>query len=571
MSIPASQFVNIIPGVVGVGGAPLSLNAIFVDEDTSIPIGTVQGFPSLTAVQNWYGATSNQATLAAVYFGGFNGCQQLPGKLYFTQYNTAAVAGYMRGGSVSALTLSQLQALSGTITIAVNGDTITSATINLASATSQSNAAALIQTGLQQTGNVFSGTITTTSGSASVTVDATTSGELHIGDTLVSADLPADTTILSFGTYTTTSGTGTITVSANATASAGPTAATVTLLPTVTYDTLRQAFVITSPTTGASSSVGYGTDTSLSPSLYFTQATGAVLSPGAAAATPAGVMNQAVTQTQNWFSFMTTFQPTQSVMEAFATWVNGMNQRYLYVNWDSNVLYTEAPPQPTLYAQIVLDYNGCATVYDSTGTIAAFVCGAIASIAYTATNGYAVLAGKSSSLLTPNVTNQTTYQNIVANGASCYADVATANATFQWFQNGQVSGNWDWIDEYAFQVWLNSQLQLAGANLINTVKNIPYNSTGIGMQQAAFQPAIQQGVDFGGIQTGITLTGAQQVAINTAAGATITNVLYQTGWYLQISLPSPAVQGQRGPMPSTLWYTNAGGVQQITLNSLNVQ
>ena len=497
MSIPASQFVNIIPGVVGVGGAPRSLNAIFVDEDTSIPIGTAQGFLSLTAVQNWYGATSNQATLAAVYFGGFNGCQQLPGKLYFTQYNTAAVAGYMRGGSVSALTLSQLQALSGTISISIDGTAHTSANINLATATSFSNAAALIQTGLQN------------------------------------------------GTPTTTA--------------------------TVTYDSLRQAFVVTSATTGTTSSVAYPTDTSLSPGLFLTQATGAVLSPGAAAATPAGVMNQAVTQTQNWFSFMTTFQPTQSVMEAFATWVNGMNQRYLYVNWDSNVLYTEAPPQPTLYAQIVLDYNGCATVYDSTGTIAAFVCGAIASIAYTATNGYVVLAGKSSSLLTPNVTNQTTYQNIIANGASCYADVATANATFQWFQNGQVSGNWDWIDEYAFQVWLNSQLQLAGANLINTVKNIPYNSTGIGMQQAAFQPAIQQGVDFGGIQTGITLTGAQQVAINTAAGATITNVLYQTGWYLQISLPSPAVQGQRGPMPSTLWYTNAGGVQQITLNSLNVQ
>ena len=497
MTIPASQFVDVIPGVIGTGGNPLSLNAVFVDSDTSIPIGTVQSFANLTAVENWFGPTSTEATLAAVYFSGFSGCTQLPGELLFTQYNAAAVSAYLRGGSVAGLTLAQIQALSGTITITIDGTAHTSASINLSAATSFSDAASLIQTGLQG------------------------------------------------GTPTTTA--------------------------TVTYDSLRAAFVITSSTTGGTSTIAYPTDTSLSPSLYLTQATGAVLSQGAAAATPAGTMANVVAVTQNWFSFMTTFQPTESVMEAFAAWVNTTNQRYCYVNWDSNVLATETPPQSAVFAQVVKNYNGCVSVYDSTGKIAAFVCGAVASIDYGSENGYVVLAAKSNSLLTPNVTDLQTYLNLIGNGYSAYVAVATANQSFQWFQNGQMSGVWDWIDEYAFQVWFNANLQLDGMDLLNSVKSIPYNHTGIALQASAYQSTIDQGVRFGGIQSGIQLSAAQILEVNTAAGANIATTLYQTGWYLQIKIPSASVQGQRGPMPATLWYTNAGGLQQLSLNSLNVQ
>jgi Protein of unknown function (DUF3383) len=497
MTIPASEFVQVLPGVIGTGGNPLALQSVFVDEDTSIPIGTVQPFGSLAAVQNWFGANSTEATLAAVYFSGFIGCTQLPATLYFTQYNASAVGAYLRGGSVAAMTLAELQALSGTITVSIDGVSHTSAAINLSAATSFSNAAALIQTGLQA------------------------------------------------GTPSTTA--------------------------TVTYDALRAAFVITSSTTGTSSTLAYPTDVSLSPSLYLTQATGAVLSQGAAAATPAGVMDQVVKVTQNWFSFMTTFQPIESVMEAFAAWVNAQNQRYLYVNWDSNVLYTESPPQPTVFAQVVKAYNGCATVYDAVGTFAAFVCGAIASINFSETNGYTVLAAKGNALLTPNVTDLQTYQNIIANGASCYCAIATANQAFQWFENGQISGVWDWIDEYAYQAYLNSQLQLAGMELLGAVKNIPYNHVGISLQAAAYQGPINDGVNFGGIQAGIILSPAQILEVNTAAGLKIDTTLYQVGWYLQIKIPNSQTQGQRGPMPSTLWYCNAGGLQSLSLNSLNVQ
>ena len=569
-SIPASQFVSGTGGVINQGGSPLSLNAVFVDTDPSIPFGTVQGFPSLLAVQNWFGANSTEALLAEIYFSGFINCTQLPGVLYFTQYAANAVAAYIRGGSVASLTLTALQALSGVITIAINGETVTSASIALSGATSFSNAASLITTGLGSSGDVFSSTASTAGSSTTLTIATTVSGALHVGDVIAGTGITGGTTIASFGTYTVLAGTGTVILSAAANVSSA-TAVTVSSTAICTYDSLRSAFVITSPTTGAASTIAFPTTDSFVTGLNLTQATGAVLSQGAAATTPAATMNNVLGVTQNWFSFMTVQQPALSVMEAFAAWQTAQQTPYLYANWDSNILATETPPQPTVFAQVVANYSGCASVYDAVGVIAAFVCGAQASVNYQEQNGYIVMAGKGNALLTPNVTSQTIYQNLVANGYSCYAAVATADQAFQWFQNGQISGIFDWIDEYAFSAWLYSQLQLAGMELINNTKSIPFNTVGAGLVYSAYKGAILQGVNFGGIQKGIELSPAQIAEVNQAAGVAIDGALFQTGWYLQVQIPNPQVQAVRGPWPATVYYTNPGGAQTLSFNAVNVQ
>jgi hypothetical protein len=148
MTIPASELVQVIPNVLSAGGNPLSLNSIFLTQSTRVPIGSVASFSTLADVEDFFGPTSQEATLAGVYFNGFNGCTQLPGVLYLVQYNTAAVAGYLRSGSFAGVTLSQLQTLSGTLILSVDGSLITTGSINLAGATSFTNAAVLIQTGI---------------------------------------------------------------------------------------------------------------------------------------------------------------------------------------------------------------------------------------------------------------------------------------------------------------------------------------------------------------------------------------------------------------------------------------
>lgn len=147
-SIPASQLVNVLPGVLTAGGNLFALNSVFYTQDSSIPIGTVQGFSSSASVVAWFGAQAPESIMAGVYFQGFQGANILPGTLYFVQYNIAAVGAYVRGGPL-ALTLTQLQALTGTLVTVVDGVSSTSLSINLSSATSFTNAAALIQTGIQ--------------------------------------------------------------------------------------------------------------------------------------------------------------------------------------------------------------------------------------------------------------------------------------------------------------------------------------------------------------------------------------------------------------------------------------
>lgn len=165
-SIPASQLVSVRPGVLGTGGNPLSLNGVFLDNSSgggAIPIGEVLSFATAVDVQNFFGPTSPEAIAANIYFSGFNGSNTIPGAVLFAQYNTAAVAGYLRGASLAGVSLTTLQGLSGTLTLSLDGVSTVSAAIDLSGASSFSNAAALIQTALR------AGTPTNT---ATVTFDA---------------------------------------------------------------------------------------------------------------------------------------------------------------------------------------------------------------------------------------------------------------------------------------------------------------------------------------------------------------------------------------------------------------
>lgn len=590
-SIPASQLVNVIPSVLGAGGNPLSLNAVFLTEDTSPPIGTVLAFTTLAAVQTWFGATSAEAKFAAVYFTGFTGATTLPGTLYFYQYNPAAVSAYLRGGSLAGVSLTTIQGFTGTLVIVVDGRTVTSAAINLSSATSFSNAATLIQTGLQTTGNVWAGTLTVTNLSTTVTINSTTSGQLHVGDVLVGTDIPVAATIVSFGTYTAGTGTGTVVISAAATGAAGPEAGTVTLAPTVTYDALRAAFVVTSSSTGVSSSVAYPTTGALATNLLLTQVTGAVQSIGAAAATPAGAMNGVVAVNQNWATFTTVFDPDSGTLPptnklAFANWVSTQSpagtERFAYIAWDTDQGPAAASGDASSFGALVTaaQYNGVVPVWDQSaltaghvsGEKAAFICGIAASTDFTATNGRVTYAFRGQAGLLVDVTDATTAANLQSNGYNFYGSYATANQGFTFLQTGSMPGSWVWIDPYINQIWLNAAFQLALMELLATTKSIPYNVSGFNLVRSALLDPINQALNNGVIRAGVALSASQIQQINTAAGNnTAATAVQNIGWYLQVKDPGAIVRGQRGSPSITFWYTDGGSIQKITMASIDVQ
>lgn len=567
-SIPASAIVAVTPSVLGAGGSPLSLNTVMLTADPSIPIGAVQPFANLAAVAAQFGGAAAETICAGVYFGGFLGCDVIPGTLYFTQFNTAAVGAYVRGGSVAGMTLAQLQALTGTLIVTVNGEIVTSSSINLSAATSFSNAATLMTTALDTSGDIFSGTgsiaLTT------LTVSAVATGALHIGDVVVGSGVTAGTTITAF--LTGLGGTGTYTVSASQTASS--TALTVTSGATVTYDSQRAAFKIASPTTGALSTIGYVSGT-LASSLFMTQGSGAVLSQGAAIAVPATLMNSIVSVTQNWVAFMCVTEPVLNTKLAFAAWVQTQHDRWAFVVSDSDVTATQANATGSFGYLVdkVANDDGVITCYDNSGqsVIAAFVCSCIGSIDFTETNGRITFAGKGQAGISPQITDQITANNLIANGYNFYAQYATANQAFQFFQNGQISGQWTWIDPYINQIYLNSEFQLALMELIANTKSIPYNQDGYNLIRAACLDPIQQAIIFGSIQGGVTLSAAQAQEVNTAAGVKIDGVLSTEGWYLQVLDPGAQVRGTRGSPACTFWYTDGGSVQTINIASIDIE
>lgn len=585
-SIPMSSIIGTVPSVLGAGGNPLSLNGVFLTNDTSIPIGIAQPFVA-GAADTWFGPNSPEAILLNKYFAGFIGADSLPSTAYLYQYNENAVAAYLRSGSFAGVQLAVLQAFSGTLIVSIDGRVVTSAAINLASATSFSNAATLMQAGLQTVGGIFTGTGTVTNGSPVLTVNTTTIGALHIGDTVVGTNIPAATTVLSYGTYTVLSGVGTVNLSANATGAAGPEAITVTSTATVTYDSLRAAFVITSPTTGVTSSVGFASGT-LAAHVELTQATGAVQSIGAAAASPAGAMNGVVNSTQNWASFTTVFLATQAEALGFANWVSTQSpagqERFIYVEWDADTANdTSNPPNGQSFGALAASaaYNGVIPVYDLTlGQKAAFVMGFIASIDFDEVQGTATLAFKGQAGLVPDVTDATTAVALggslnglggVGNSYNYYGAFATANQQFQWMQRGTMPGAWRWVQPYVNQIAMNADFQLALAELESQIKSIPYNTAGYNIVRGALLDTITKYVNFGAIQPGVPLSNSQAQQVNTAAGVKIDSVISTVGWYLQILPATPTVRGLRGSPPMKFWYTDGGSIQSLFLGTVDIQ
>lgn len=642
-TIPASEIANVTPSVLAAGGSALDLVGLVLTTTARVPIGTVQSFSTQAAVASYFGSSAPSAALASNYFLGFDNSDVKPGSILFAQYNTAAVPAFLRGGNVSTLTLAQIQAITGTLSVTIDS-VVKSASISLAAATSLSNAAVIITdalvitgvttasvtasqgatftgtgsgtnlttsavTGVIHPGDAVSGTgvpalttivsqtsgttggagvyvtsAATTSAGAALTTTSTTmdvtavgSGAIGVGNVLSGSGVSADTYVTAFGTGTGSTVGTYITSVAQQHASTTVTAK----VPGVFYDSVSGGFQVNSGTTGATSTITFATG-AISATLALTSATGAVLSQGAAAAVPGTFMDAIVAQTQNWATFLLGFDPDAGSGNAqkllFAQWTNGKANRYAFVCADTDASPTTTVPATTslgalLSASIlsgtILIYTPLASS-NAVGAQAAFVAGAIASISFDALGGRTTLAFRSQTGLVADVTVQTVYDNLIANGYNCYAAFATANSNFVFFSNGKISGPFLWIDSYVDQIWMNNGFQLALMDLLTGVGSVPYSSAGFAQIESALADPINAAVTFGAIRAGVQLSSSQISAVNNAAGLKIDGTLNQRGWYLQILPATPTVRQARQSPPATFWYMDGGSLQRINLSSIEL-
>jgi hypothetical protein len=507
MTIPASELVNVLPGVLSAGGAAVALNGLILTNSTTVPIGTVRQFATAADVSDYFGPSSAEASMASVYFAGYVGKTQAPGNLLFSQYPTVAVAGYNRSGSFAGVSLADLQATpTGTLTFTVDGVVEVSTSIDLSAATSFSNAATIITA-------AFSGN------------------------------------------------------------------------PLVTYNSQLNSFEATSTTTGAASTVSFGTG-ALSDDLKFTAATGAVLSAGAAAYTPAAAMDAIVAIALNWASFTSTFEPLTADKLAFGTWTSQQSNRYAYVAWDTDVNAVN-PGNSTDYGSQAkaLGLSGSLpvtgdpavaaalgiTMTDMVRPLAAFVMGYAASLDFDATNGRATLAYRAQGGLVTGVTNATIANTLIGKGYNFYGAYATSSQNFMFMQPGQIGGEFKWADSFFNQIWMNGTFQNTLMSLLANSGSLPYNPQGYSTIESALADPINLALNFGAIRAGVTLSGDQIVAVNAAAGKNIASVVATRGWYLNIVDPGAAARVNRESPNMTFFYADGGSIQKIEMASINIQ
>ena len=486
-SIPASRLVSVNPSVLSPGGSPLAMNAVFLTKHKNVPTGQILQFSTADNVANQFGLQSEEYKAAQVYFKGFDGSTKKPGTLFFYAVNDSPESAFLMGASIKSLSLRALKTVVGPLQIEIDG-TEKSASIDLSSATSFSNAAEIISSAL--TANV-------------------------------------------------------------------------------TFEEQLQCFIVTSPSTGKTSSIGYATGEAAD-KIGLSIASGAVVSPSTEADTVDSVMSGLTNATLNFVSFTTIYEPTIDEKLAFAKWSNLQNERFLYVGWGKEATATVSGNTTCFGAQLKSTQMGGVTAIYGGLDKAAYLCGAVASLDFTEREGRISFAYKGQSGLDVDVTDATEADILKANGYNYYGAWATANDRFLFMYPGQMANKWRWLDNYVNQIRLNSQLQLALITLLTSAKSVPYNAVGKALIRAACQDAIDEAINFGSIRAGVTLSEQQKAIINNESGVDAAAIIENKGYYLMILDASAQTRGNRESMPLKLWYTDGSSVHEINMASINI-
>lgn len=506
MSIPISNIVTVTPGVLDAAGSAVDLNGLILTKNPAAPYCSIIQFSSVADVKDYFGATSAEGDMAAVYFAGYASAYARPARLYFTRYTEGEpTAASLRGGPVT-LSLDEIRKLNGNLVMTIDGVPTDSGVLKLDNVQSLSEVAAIISEGL-------GAPVTYDGGARAFIVSAPTSGS---GSSV------------SFAT--------------------GP---------------LAEPFALTKAT-GAIISLGSDGDT---PSDFMDSVT--ALSQNWALFTTAWACTQGelrgfaqwVSTTNYRFAFVAhdlSEIPMQPVGEyrAYTAPVT-----FAGLPEDDSHLYKDAVGFG--------DTSGVIPLYGS-HLHAAFVLSYAASLDFTRTNGRTTLAFRNQAGLKASVTNQSQADILEDNGYNFYGEYATAKEDFLFIYPGQITGPFRWVDSYVNQIWLNAQLQLACTTLLRNYPAIPYNAGGYGLIEAALIDPAEQALNFGAIRQGVTLSSAQAAQIREVIGRDITASLTAKGYAIVIKDAPASVRVERESPDITFYYMDGGAVQRIQIASIVV-
>ena len=339
---------------------------------------------------------------------------------------------------------------------------------------------------------------------------------------------------------------------------------------TLSWNSVFRAFTLTAGAAGSTVAIANLSGT-IPDALGLTS--GAVVSAGADAQDYASCLDEVCETTQNFVTYSTIAEADRADALALAGWSNtqyAAGNQFLYVYWSADeTLKTDKADETAAIAIRDAEYTGTAGVYGDV-RYPAFLMGVAASIDWDRIDGAITTAFKAQSGLTANVQVKDDAANLIANGMNFMGNYASRNDNFILFQNGQMFGQWSWIDTYLNATWLNNALQVQILSGLELAGRVPYTEAGYTRIRAWVQDVVDRALTNGVIDRGVRLSETQKTELINEAGKDISTDLYNNGYVLQINDATAAVRQARISPSMSFWYTYGGSVHKINLPSTAV-
>lgn len=339
----------------------------------------------------------------------------------------------------------------------------------------------------------------------------------------------------------------------------------------VTYSALNEGFQITSGTVGAGSTISYAASgaegTDLSSLLCLTSETGALISVSMEALSVAENMAIITGQDSNFVTITTLYNAEHEEAVNLGKWSNSSGVSYCFIVWSNEA--SALMPDNNNDVVSVLSAAGItnfASVYNSV-SVAAGVMGTFASIDWNRLNGAIDLAFKKVDGLAPTVTTESDAAALDKKTYTYMGKFATKNTEFNFLYKGMIVGSYINISTYINAVWFNETIKNALLTGLSGVTKTTYNENGYSFIRAWMSDPVNQALNNGVIQTGVTLSEAQKAQIISEVGDDITPELFANGYYLLIQDPGANARSTGESPVITLYYTDGGVVKKLQIAS----
>lgn len=352
---------------------------------------------------------------------------------------------------------------------------------------------------------------------------------------------------------------------------------------TITFSGITNTFNLTNGVTGSLSTMGYctaGASPDIATILGLTQSTGAILSQGQDAQTPA--QNLAILQkywqdTSLIFTVDDLGDTTEATFLAIAQWINqNTNNTVGFLAFDNETATTQSNDTTSLVYQInQLELNNTAVVYN-TPNICAFISGCFAGQDYSAVGTAISVAWKSQQGLAYSVNDNDIATILTSKGVNFYGDYTLNNGNTQAFsllQPGSICGVWGYIDNLLASAWIGRSIQVSLAQLFNGATQITGGTAG---QEMIFQnidnvmqtmlPAEKGGN--GIIALGLTFDKATQQQYQAQYGININVVLTNNGYAI---IPGVQTSEQRAKRVGAIWtvlYAKGSAINVLPISTI---